>query len=75
MNRKLEINISLKNILDCKNINNLLSDNKFENNADIIIHKFNDSKLENQVLSFAQERLWFIEKIFLSLSKLIFSVS
>ncbi|BBH53956.1 non-ribosomal peptide synthetase [Fluviispira sanaruensis] len=63
LNRKLEINISLKNILDCKNINNLLSDNKFENNADIIIHKFNDSKLENQVLSFAQERLWFIEKI------------
>ncbi|WP_186644141.1 non-ribosomal peptide synthetase [Fluviispira vulneris] len=63
MNKKLDINISLQDVLEFKNINNILKNSGYNKAKKVEIKKQNNVNIEEQRLSFAQERLWFIEKL------------
>ncbi len=62
LNKRLDINVSVSTLFRCNTIAKLA--HYLKNNADekIIIDKSKINKEEEQLLSFAQERLWFIEK-------------
>ena len=63
MNRKLGLNFVLQDVLIYRNINNILNSKDIERSNNIKIEKISNIPSEGQVLSFSQERLWFIEKL------------
>lgn len=62
INKYLNSNINLNILYKCRNIENLEIFLNSNTNKIIKIEKIKISQPEDQVLSFAQERLWFIEK-------------
>ncbi|KAB8033633.1 non-ribosomal peptide synthetase [Fluviispira multicolorata] len=63
INKKIEIDISLQDVLEFKNINSILKNSEHTRVKKVEIKKLNNINIEEQSLSFAQERLWFIEKL------------
>ena len=63
MNKKLELNISLKDFLNTNNIERLVKELQIIDKNSIEISKYEFKNAEEQILSFAQERLWFIDKL------------
>ncbi|WP_186648867.1 non-ribosomal peptide synthetase [Fluviispira vulneris] len=62
INKELDLNISLKDFLASKNIKNIVQELLLKRGNNIKIEKSVFKNTEEQILSFAQERLWFIDK-------------
>ena len=62
LNKDIHTNVSVSAIFKHSTVEQLVSYLEHSNEDSIVIEKVNVTKLEEQKLSFAQERLWFIEK-------------
>jgi len=62
INRELGIQLSVESIYTNKNIEKIVQNIEYSDHQNIVIRKSNALKVNSQLLSFTQERLWFIEK-------------
>jgi amino acid adenylation domain-containing protein len=62
LNKAFNISISISAIFQCNTVEKLVCYLEINNETTVLIEKAQVSRPEEQVLSFAQERLWFIQK-------------